>query len=104
MAIAANTTATCAHFRMDYSCEGSKESSSPKRQHRYRLAQDHSWTSSIKIPNLNVVPFIADNSTATFHPPLNKGHEAMTYLTYIYEFYEYLPEISIFVHGDDKSW
>ncbi|TVY84874.1 hypothetical protein LSUE1_G000680 [Lachnellula suecica] len=68
------------------------------------LAQDYSWTSNIRIPNLRIIPFVADNPNSTYHPPLNKGREAMIYLTYIYQFYGSLPDISIFVHADDESW
>jgi hypothetical protein len=68
------------------------------------LAQDYSWTSKLKIPHLRIIPIIADDPTATFHPPLNKGREAMMYVTYMYQFYDTLPDISIFIHGDDEAW
>jgi hypothetical protein len=65
---------------------------------------DYSWTSSLSIPRLEVIPYIADDQTAPFHPPANKGNEAIMYLTYMYEFYDKLPDISIFIHGTDLQW
>ena len=66
--------------------------------------QDFSWTSSLKIPGLKILPYIADDATALLHPPANKGREALTYLTYLSQFYNSLPDISIFVHGNDITW
>jgi len=66
--------------------------------------QDYSWTSKLMIPNLKIIPFIADDPTALFHAPANKGREALAYLTYLHQFYDALPDISIFVHGDDITW
>jgi len=67
-------------------------------------AQDYSWTSKLTIPNMKIIPFISDDPTALFHPPADKGREALAYLTYLYQFYDFLPDISIFVHGDDVTW
>ena len=65
---------------------------------------DYSWTSSLEIPRMEVIPYIADDQTAPFHPPANKGNEAIMYFTYMYEFYDKLPDISIFIHGTDMQW
>lgn len=43
--------------------------------------------------------YIANDLTAYLHPPKNKGHEVMTYLTYIIDHYANLPDIVIFMHG-----
>ena len=67
-------------------------------------SKDYSWTSNLTIPKLKVIPFIADDQRAQFHPPANKGREALTYLTYLHQFYDSLPGISIFTHGDDVTW
>ncbi|OAL37470.1 hypothetical protein AYO20_03319 [Fonsecaea nubica] len=48
--------------------------------------------------------YIADDPTAPLHPPKNKGHEVMTYLTYIIEFYDQLPDVSIFMHAHQDAW
>jgi Protein of unknown function (DUF3431) len=65
---------------------------------------DLKWTERLNIPNLEVIPYIADNPRAKHHPPTNRGNEAMLYLTYLYEFYDELPDITIFTHGSDWSW
>ena len=62
------------------------------------------WARQLKVRNLEVIPYIADDPSAPYHPPENKGNEAMVYLTYLYAFYDKLPDISIFAHGDDRSW
>lgn len=43
--------------------------------------------------------YIVNGPTALKHPPLNKGNEVMTYLTYIIDHYNELPEIVIFMHS-----
>ena len=65
---------------------------------------DLEWTKHLKVPNLRVIPYIANRPTAKYHPPSNRGNEAISYLTYIYEFYDKLPDIAIFTHGSDWSW
>jgi len=59
---------------------------------------------NITVPNVQIFPYVADDPNATFHPPANKGHEALAYLTYIHDFYDELPDISIFVHDTDNAW
>ncbi|KAJ8114238.1 hypothetical protein OPT61_g3833 [Boeremia exigua] len=44
------------------------------------------------------------NPPANRRIPANKGHEAMTYLTFIITNYDALPNYSIFVHGHRHSW
>lgn len=48
--------------------------------------------------------YVADDPTAPLHPPKNKGHEAMIYLSYIIDHYDSLPDVSIFVHSDRWTW
>lgn len=38
------------------------------------------------------------------HPPKNKGHEVMVYLSYIIDFYDKLPDVSIFMHAHRYGW
>jgi hypothetical protein len=45
-----------------------------------------------------------DNPSATLHPPTNKGHEVMVYLTYIIDNYDDLPDILIFTHAHRNAW
>jgi hypothetical protein len=66
---------------------------------------DLRWITRLTIPNLNVIPYIADNSSAPFHAAVGKGNEALSYLTYLHEnYHERLPDISIFVHSTDNAW
>ncbi|KAI9641443.1 hypothetical protein NHQ30_010250 [Ciborinia camelliae] len=74
--------------------------------------EDYSWVKKVKIPNLKVLPYIAgllyptdiefidltkssDNSSAPYHTRINKGHEAMIYHQYFYDFYDDLPVSSL---------
>lgn len=48
--------------------------------------------------------YVVDDPKAPYHPPRNKGHEVMVYLTYIIDHYDALPDVSIFVHGHRHAW
>ncbi|ESZ92989.1 hypothetical protein SBOR_6610 [Sclerotinia borealis F-4128] len=48
--------------------------------------------------------YTADDLTAEFHPPRNKGHEVMIYLSYIIEHYNNLSDVSIFMHSHQLAW
>ncbi|KAF2101973.1 hypothetical protein NA57DRAFT_53913 [Rhizodiscina lignyota] len=50
------------------------------------------------IPQKNRVFYFADDVTAQHHPPLNQGREAMSYLSFIVEHYDDLPDIMVFLH------
>ncbi|KAK4500317.1 hypothetical protein PRZ48_008506 [Zasmidium cellare] len=59
---------------------------------------DHSW---------NIFPYnINDtfNQDTRLQIPLNKGHEAMVYLSYIISNYDSLPWCTFFTHGHYESW
>lgn len=45
-----------------------------------------------------------DDRTAILHPPVNKGREAMAYLTYLIDHYHVLPEINVFLHAHRSGW
>lgn len=53
---------------------------------------------------MTVIPYIADNTSAPHHAVKNKGHEAMMYHQYFYDFYDNLPDISILIHSQAMSW
>jgi len=53
---------------------------------------------------LSTAIYIVDDDTAPLHPPLNKGHEAMVYLSYIIDHYNELPDISLFMHSHSATW
>ena len=51
--------------------------------------------------------YTVDDQTAAVHTPVNKGHEAMAYLTYIIDNYDGLPATAAFIHshrGGYLSW
>ncbi|KAE9367838.1 hypothetical protein N431DRAFT_416757 [Stipitochalara longipes BDJ] len=66
--------------------------------------EDYSWVDKLRVPELVVVPYIADNTSASHHPQKNKGHEAMIYHQYFYDFYDNLPDVSVLIHSHQQSW
>lgn len=67
-------------------------------------ADDISWTSNLQIPNLNIIRYVSDELSAPYHPPIPKGREALMYHTYLHDFYDDLPDISIFIHSHEDPW
>lgn len=54
---------------------------------------------------LQTALYTVDNYTpGELHPPKNKGHEVMVYLTYMIDHYEDLPDVSIFMHSHRYAW
>lgn len=72
--------------------------------------EDTSWVEAeladMLAPNgqLSHAIYVVNDKTATLHPPKNKGHEVMVYLSYIIDFYDELPDISIFMHAHRFAW
>jgi len=63
------------------------------------------WLDEVDLgPNINRMIYVADDPKAPLHPPKNKGHEVMNYLTYIIDFYDNLPDVSIFMHSHRFAW
>lgn len=52
-----------------------------------------------ELPEIVKAVYVVNDSTAFMHPPKNKGHEVMVYLTYIIDNYASLPNVSIFMHA-----
>jgi len=48
--------------------------------------------------------YVVDDPSAPFHPPENKGHEVMVYLTYIIDQYDNLSDVNIFMHSHRYAW
>lgn len=48
--------------------------------------------------------YSVDDHTVPLHTPMNKGKEAMAYLTYLVDNYALLPEISISLHSHEKGY
>jgi hypothetical protein len=70
-------------------------------------ADDTSWTKLLHahVPGLRVIRYVSDSTTAEFRPPVpRKGREATIYHTYLYDFYDSLPDISIFIHAHEDPW
>lgn len=64
-----------------------------------RLQSDNiSWISD-ELPDVDMAVFVANDPLAELHPPKNKGHEVMVYLSYIINHYDALPDILIFMHA-----
>lgn len=57
-------------------------------------------------PQLTPYIYVVNDRTAPLHTPINKGHEAMVYLTYILEHYDSpsLPDVNIFMHPHQIAW
>lgn len=53
---------------------------------------------------LSTAIYVVNDKEAQYHPPENKGHEAIVYLTYIIDFYDDLPDVSLFMHGHGVAW
>ncbi|CAJ2505040.1 Uu.00g124340.m01.CDS01 [Anthostomella pinea] len=65
---------------------------------------DIDWVWNLRVPNMQVIRYVSDNASAHYHPPVAKGREALMYFRYISEFYDALPDISIFIHAHERPW
>ena len=64
-----------------------------------RLQSDNtSWVSD-ELPGVDTAVYMVDDPLAPLHPPKNKGHEVIVYLSYIIDHYHELPDILIFIHA-----
>jgi hypothetical protein len=68
--------------------------------------EDVSWIASSfeESDGIQATVYKADDPSAPFHPPQNKGHEVMIYLTYIIDQYDNLADVNIFVHSHRYAW
>lgn len=64
------------------------------------------WENHPDYGNIELVryPYLSPQENVQFRIPVNKGFEAMIYLTYIIQFYDNLPAKVLFVHGHSESW
>ncbi|KAF7541460.1 hypothetical protein G7054_g521 [Neopestalotiopsis clavispora] len=65
--------------------------------------EDTSWLST-HLPEWKANIYVVDDSKAHLTVPINKGHEAMVYLTYIIDQYDNLPNNIIFIHASRFAW
>jgi hypothetical protein len=63
------------------------------------LAQD----SGLRHDDTQIV-YVADDANATNSVPINKGNEAMIYVTYLIDHYDSLPDLMVFMHVGRTSW
>ncbi|KZF24980.1 hypothetical protein L228DRAFT_59373 [Xylona heveae TC161] len=61
------------------------------------------WISE-QLPDVQTAIYVADDPNAPLHPPQNKGHEVMVYLSYIIDHYDSLPDVSLFMHAHRWAW
>jgi hypothetical protein len=54
--------------------------------------------------NIRPAIYVVDDPTAELHPPKNKGHEVMVYLSYIIDHYNNLSDVNMFMHSHRISW
>jgi hypothetical protein len=68
-------------------------------------SEDVSWIQS-ELPDLQTALYVMDDNaeSESLHPPMNKGHEAMAYLTYIIDHYDDLPDTVLFFHPHRYTW
>ncbi|KAG0154697.1 hypothetical protein PDIDSM_265 [Penicillium digitatum] len=65
--------------------------------------EETSWIAE-ELPDWDHAIYVADDPTAPLHPPRNKGHEVMVYLTYIVDHYDQLPDVAVFMHSHQFAW
>ncbi|KAF9894305.1 hypothetical protein FE257_007808 [Aspergillus nanangensis] len=65
--------------------------------------EDTTWM-EFELPDWQTAVYVVDDPSAPLHPPKNKGHEVMVYLSYIIEHYHELPDIIAFMHSHQFAW
>ncbi|KAK5727680.1 hypothetical protein LTR17_012538 [Elasticomyces elasticus] len=48
--------------------------------------------------------YVVNDRSAPLHPPKNKGHEVVVYLSYIIDFYDDLADVNMFMHFHRYAW
>ncbi|KAI0203350.1 hypothetical protein F4808DRAFT_458113 [Astrocystis sublimbata] len=66
-------------------------------------AENTSWFHTY-LPSWHKNIYVADDPSAAFTVPQNKGREAMVYLTYMIDRYDSLPQNILFVHASRFAW
>lgn len=65
--------------------------------------EDVDWIDE-NLPDYQTAVYVADDRSAPLHPPKNKGHEVMIYLSWIIDNYADLPDVAIFMHAHRYAW
>ncbi|KAF1958850.1 hypothetical protein CC80DRAFT_441568 [Byssothecium circinans] len=66
--------------------------------------EDTKWMEEHLPKDVNLDIWVADDPTAPLHPPKNKGHEVMIYLSWIIDNYDDLPDVAVFLHAHQHTW
>ncbi|KAJ5712364.1 hypothetical protein N7493_008832 [Penicillium malachiteum] len=66
-------------------------------------SEDVSWIEQ-ELPDWQTAIYVADDPSAPLHPPKNKGHEVMVYLSFVIDFYDNLPDVAVFMHSHQEAW
>lgn len=72
----------------------------------HTLSEDTAWVEENfgGDPHISHAIYTADDLSAPLHPPKNKGHEVMIYLSYIIDHYQNLSDVNIFMHSHRLGW
>lgn len=65
--------------------------------------EDTEWIAE-ELPDWQSAVYVVDNPSAPLHPPKNKGHEVMVYLSYIIDHYDKLADVVAFMHSHQFAW
>lgn len=66
--------------------------------------EDTKWIEENIPADIATSIWVADDPSAPLHPPKNKGHEVMIYLSWIIDNYDSLPDIALFLHAHQHTW
>lgn len=65
--------------------------------------EDVSWMEQLP-SDIERAIYIVNDRHAPLHPPKNKGHEVMVYLTHIIDRYDNLSDVTLFMHAHQFAW
>ncbi|KAK0820898.1 hypothetical protein LTR75_001217 [Friedmanniomyces endolithicus] len=71
--------------------------------------EDASWIDNelgdlLDTGELTKAIYVANDRSAPLHPPANKGHEVVVYLSYIIDSYDALADVNLFMHFHRFAW
>jgi hypothetical protein len=64
--------------------------------------EDLSWLNRISTPFILVSKVLRDSRI--LHVPVNRGNEVSSYLLYMVQYYDILPQFTLFLHGHYDDW
>ncbi|OJJ50394.1 hypothetical protein ASPZODRAFT_33204, partial [Penicilliopsis zonata CBS 506.65] len=65
--------------------------------------EDTSWVAA-ELNEWRSMIYTVDDTSMTYHTPVNKGRESLAYLQYIVDHYYSLPSLIIFLHSHRSGW